>query len=784
MEIDFLQAHDNTPLTKQFTQTPQGIETDPFPFTRDFVSHREEIHTIEGFHEAVARHASKNHCLLKGTLDRELDNESRAGHTDAYEPTSWMLLDLDFDSGWENIDAFIADLNPEWKDVSYIWQHSSSAGIKYTPGLRGHLWLLLNEPITPETLKLWLRERNLQLGKLANHLSLTANGMGLRWGLDITTCQNDKLIYIAPPMLVGLNDPLDERIKLTKKKQATAPAPRCNLTPAAIETQTQEIIQRLRNEAGLQRRTARFTDYRDTPLLTNPDEARVTGVKKGRDFVYLNLNDGDSWGYYFPENNPDILYNFKGEPLVRLRAIAPGFHAEYRRERTRATFGRFTPYVFRDASTDTYYNAIYQNDEARLALLSPVSSKERMADFMGQYGHGMPDPVEDWDIEFDPTTTDVLNEDKKWINRFRPSEYLIRGPGLTAYPAVPDVIGKVLTSITAGDDEVKEHFLNWLACLIQTRERLETAWIFHGIQGTGKGVLLNKILKPILGHSHVTEWTTKDFEDNFNSPLETTSLLWLDEFKASSARDTDALMSRLKNTITEPTLSVRAMRTAAVQRRNFVNVIIASNFPDPIHLSENDRRFNVSPPQERKLLITPKEVADLADELWLFTSYLLNRKADLELARNILDNNARDEMIGASQPSQEAFFSAIRNGNLDYFLDHMRKDLPSDNAIGYQHFETTLRNWANRYLDDPASDVLITRDELRDAMAYITGMGSTPGKFSRMCAMYRVPMRRCRHGDDLVQGTRVTLRTHDPETLRALLAKMQRSHLQLVKGDT
>jgi hypothetical protein len=51
----------------------------------------------------------------------------------------------------------------------------------------------------------------------------------------------------------------------------------------------------------------------------------VTGVRRARGFVYLNLNGGDSWGYYFPESNPEILRSFKGEPPVRLADIAPDF---------------------------------------------------------------------------------------------------------------------------------------------------------------------------------------------------------------------------------------------------------------------------------------------------------------------------------------------------------------------------------------------------------------------------------------------------------------------------
>jgi hypothetical protein len=59
-------------------------------------------------------------------------------------------------------------------------------------------------------------------------------------------------------------------------------------------------------------------------LPANPEPATVTGVRRARGFVYLNLNGGDSWGYYFPESNAEIVRSFKGDPPVRLSDIAPG----------------------------------------------------------------------------------------------------------------------------------------------------------------------------------------------------------------------------------------------------------------------------------------------------------------------------------------------------------------------------------------------------------------------------------------------------------------------------
>jgi hypothetical protein len=97
---------------------------------------------IEDFYVNLGAHAQNNHCLLKGTLDRALKDESRADHTSSHIPTEWMVLDNDN----------LHDLEPQalmdlldLGDVDYIVQYSSSAGVE--PGKRGyHIFFLLDRP--------------------------------------------------------------------------------------------------------------------------------------------------------------------------------------------------------------------------------------------------------------------------------------------------------------------------------------------------------------------------------------------------------------------------------------------------------------------------------------------------------------------------------------------------------------------------------------------------------------------------------------------------------------
>jgi len=196
IELNFLAASDDTPMTKRFTKDKDGnIVKHPYPMVKKFTSYSEEVNTIEEFSDAIKKHAKQGHCLLKGRLDRPIINESRAGHTNSNDPTNWMVLDND---GLDLIPHELMILLG-LDDIRYIVQYSASFGI--VPGRSSyHIFILLKDAVQPSQLKLQLKYWNLNTPEISTHLSLTASGRALRWPLDVSVCQNDKLIFIAPPI--------------------------------------------------------------------------------------------------------------------------------------------------------------------------------------------------------------------------------------------------------------------------------------------------------------------------------------------------------------------------------------------------------------------------------------------------------------------------------------------------------------------------------------------------------------------------------------------------------
>ena len=223
MQLTFLSA--KVPLTKTFRKNDDGsLAKDAYPLIKNFTSHSEECDSIEDFYKLLCSHAEQTHCLLKGNVKAPLEHESRAGSTDPMAPTRFVVFDIDGLEGIDSAETFIQRvLPPEFHKVSYIVQHSASSGIA-DDGMRAHLFFLMQNEVSPPSVKNWLKERNFIVPTLADSLTLSSNSITLCYTLDTTVCQNDKLIYIAPPICGrGVVDTLNGgRIKLIKRSERAA----------------------------------------------------------------------------------------------------------------------------------------------------------------------------------------------------------------------------------------------------------------------------------------------------------------------------------------------------------------------------------------------------------------------------------------------------------------------------------------------------------------------------------------------------------------------------------
>lgn len=739
MRVNFLGASDGTPLSKQFEEIAPGTYKETsYPHIANFCSIERDITSLHDFYTYVVGAASEGLCLLKGTLDKQLINESRAGHTNPSEPTEWICLDVDATVTDQSPSEFVDQFLP---GVSFLFQRSASSGIKHHEGWRGHFFILLDSPQPPQVLKQWLIQTNLDCTYLRTRIGLSASGGALTYPLDVTTCQNDKLIYIAPPVCVGFDDPVTSRWELVTRNQERASLELGTVSAAANQKAVRQTLAEKRKQAGLDKKTFKVTSQKGLEILTNPDPVTVTGKKEERGFVYLNLNGGDSWGYYFPANKPDILYNFKGEPCMYMWDVDKEIYNEYAQAGDTTVAGGSgdaVPFGFLWPDDDSYYRGFAYPESGELVWLQPTSSKGKLRDFFTQHGIKLPSgwAVDEWQMTFDPTVEGHVDFAKRHVNTYRRTEYIINARQVDN-DFIPPTIDRVLTSVCV-DKETKQHFLNWLAAIFQTRQKTHTAWIFQGVQGTGKGVLFTHVLAPLLGREYCHEMTMDRLDDDFNAYLSNNILLFIDEAKISDSKNGDRLLNRIKNLITEPEQHIRGMRRNAVIRRNYSNIILASNYDEIIPMEVSDRRFNVAPRQEKAIQLEYDDIVNIKSELPAFGDYLHSYQVDQKAVKRVLLSTAREKLIEVSETTIDSFFKAVNQGNLVYFTQYLDNSLKADlEGIRYHDYAIVV----NRWIESIGKECNVSRNELRTCYQYLQGSSISATKFNKMCI---------RHGYDMV----------------------------------
>ena len=747
MRVNFLGASDGTPLSKTFEEIAPGTYKDTaYPFTSKFTSIERVITSIEELHDHVVACSSEGLCLIKGLLDRPLTNESRAGHTDASTPTQWLCLDIDYTVTDQTPAAFVDDLG--FASVSFLFQKSASMGIKCHEGWRGHIFILLDSPSSPQALKQWLIHCNLTRTPIRRHIGLSASGGALTYPLDVTTCQNDKLLYIAAPRCVGFKDPIEERFELVIRDKPAGTITE-SFSAATNQVEVKKLIITKRQEAGLEKKTFRTTQHQGTEILTNPDAVTVTGKKEARDFVYLNLNGGDSWAYFFPTNSPDVLHNFKGEPCMYMWDVDKDIYNEYRTHPGDGATTGSIPFGFLWPADDSYYRGFANPDTNELIWLYSTGSKSKLRDFYVQNGQ-QPEKgwaVDEWQLDFNPTTEGKADFQAQRVNTYKRTEYIINAEHDTS-AHIPPVIDRVLTSVCV-NEETKNYFLNWFASIFQTRVKTNTAWIFQGVQGTGKGVLFTHVLAPLLGREYCHEMTMDRLDDDFNAYLSDNILLFIDEANISDSKNGDRLLNRIKNLVTESEQHIRGMRRNAVIRRNYSNIILASNYDEIIPMDLSDRRFNVAPRQEEAIQLEYNDIVAIKAELSGFSDYLHSYEVDQKKVKIVLKSEARAQLIHLSETTITSFFHAVSAGELVYFTQYLDNSIKSDlEGIRYHDYALVV----NRWISSTGKPTNVSRNELRICYQFLQNTTISATKFSKMCNKYGFEMKPVRIEGSVTRG--------------------------------
>jgi len=791
MKLTFLNAA--VALTKSYTKHTDGtIEKSSYPNVWEVSSIIEDCPDLKTMEALINKHGSIGNCLLKGMVTRNLVCESRKDSTDRNATTEFLCLDLD---GIEpTFTAPVTQYDPTtgqpievyqtlpvtvdtildamgMSDVSYVLQWSGSMNIS-SPALRCHVFIMLSKPVSAPLIKQWLIQKNHEVAVLRNAQTLTKTGNALSWGLDITACQSDKLIYITPPVLKGIKNPLGRtpRISYVKKANATF-----ELTGKINSTDqnralTDARILELRDLQGLPKRKLTYKHVGAHEVLVKPGECIVTDMKTDRGFVYFNLNGGDSWAYFHPENNPDYIFNFKGEPVYLTKELIPSYWEQLNSQAYRQASNGLTYLAFLDRATSTYYRGTYDSAADDLQIFS-ARTESMVRQFADANGMRLGANIPEWSMEFNPQDNVRVDFANQTVNTFQLTSYM-RKPLTKKVAKCPPTVFKIIGNVLGNDLDAVEHFMNWLAFIAQFRDRTTTAWIFQGTFGTGKGVLMNQVLKPIFGETQTVIKRAGELSEKWTDFVVGKFIIFIDEVQTSAFSDEAGVIANLKNFITEPTVTVRMMNKNAYAMENYGNWLFASNKPDPVKVDKGDRRFNVGPYQPNKLILTQAEFDAIPGELQEFYHYLMSYAVDKDQARSVLENESRSTLIQLSQTTSESTATALTEGDMDYFIDQLPTDdsykLDSKRLISVEEYRRTLCNLLGR--TKPNGLCNVHRDELFILFNYMVGdMSPSPAKFTKFLGHRQLEVKPLLIPGHTKTGRGITVTWKTPSTFPAML---------------
>lgn len=653
-----------------------------------------DLSKVEGFREAELKDAQ---ALHKDTAALQFIDESKG-----------KLGRNQIECLAEHI---VSTFPKEFHSVSYFIHASSSMGTKGKDIVSMHLEFILSEPVAPHKQKDWLTSYNLVASPYKENLSLGVTGLALKYPLDITVADNSKLIFIGIPYFEDMSqNPIanKDRIILVEKNKVMLDSEvlRLGVSVASINAMKSDMIAQLRKSLSLPKvKAATKTITRDgkrVELLKNPDAMTIEIVNEDGDFVHCNINGGDSNGYYFLKHDPSMVQNFKDEPVFRLKDANEDFYYEMlERYADEISQRRGRQYlVVRDANDKGKINAVEIDVNARKIYYHTQFDDLRAAtDWAAQYGEVLPESIPYAFITYDPTNSEIMErrkpsdgaQEEMYINTFQDSEIWLKASSTTDFEATYETAGAVLKNVCPvsyfvlnhvlnGDRELN-HFLNWIAAALQFKEKIGTTWLLQGVQGTGKGVMWEHILRPLFGKNNTKKSTIDELEDKFDAQFTTKTMVLIDEFRHSEAKGSKRLESRLKLMATEAEYSVRAMRTAYDDAVNFFNMIFFSNAGDAVRIEESDRRWNIAPRQKislKKRINSGSEddalekisayIERIHEESDTLANYFRSFKVNRAQARNTLENDAKNSLRSASRTRTEDFAAALFTGDAGWFF--------------------------------------------------------------------------------------------------------------------
>ena len=334
---------------------------------------------------------------------------------------------------------------------------------------------------------------------------------------------------------------------------------------------------------------------------------------------------------------------------------------------------RYFPFIESSTSSYSYYDKM--EDDLHLGV-----SKDILEQILNSADQELPNDFNVLKAVFNVKSNKKIDLENEIFNLFTPTEFMLLEK--TEEKISPRSFTKIhlLLSNLIPKYQERKRFLNWLAGILQTREKQQTAWVFKGSQGSGKGVLLEYVLKPLLGRRQAVKVEDEQLKAQFNGYLQNVVLIAFNEVANTSNGDRNSVKNKVKALITDKEIQINEKQVRAFFVDNYVNALFYSNEGIPVVLEENDRRFNIIQTgdnlRKQPWFENPEEFLEgIKDELFSFGQFLMNWRYDAILAKTPIDNTEKAAIVNVCKDRFEEFVLKLKQQDVDWLNEAQDTEL-------------------------------------------------------------------------------------------------------------
>lgn len=235
----------------------------------------------------------------------------------------------------------------------------------------------------------------------------------------------------------------------------------------------------------------------------------------------------------------------------------------------------------------TYHSSGGNNDNEEEAKIQ----KFNIYKWFLQYANGSfrmtSDPMKAIFFEDELTSQCYINLSKGFLHKQRK-------PFKSFEPKVQAQTHRILNHVKrvwcSNNESQYEYVLNWLACALTGHKR-HTALFLKSGEGTGKSIVVEFIIKYVIGEALGLITSRAQQLLGFNSMLLERILVCLEELPSGSKNEWHSLSDVLKDLITGGKLSIEKKYEDMIQIVNYISLIIITNNDNTIKFGKDVRRY-------------------------------------------------------------------------------------------------------------------------------------------------------------------------------------------------